>query len=203
MHSARTPRPANPQPNRSLTAIAGITSICVALVLLAGCSSTNESAEKSAPKATAPTTTAKNPYGDPIKVDPPGPNDVVLTVTGPAAKKTYTLAAISGIGAKTLTIKEPFVKRTETFSAVPLESLLTPSGISGDQKVDTVALNEYVYSASAKSLVDGGALLAVSLDGNPIPIDQGGPIRIIFPDGSPGASNLDAWNWSLSSITAK
>jgi hypothetical protein len=36
-----------------------------------------------------------------------------------------------------------------------------------------------------------------------IPYDQGGPIRIIFGSKSTWAKYLDAWNWSLSSITVK
>ncbi len=50
-------------------------------------------------------------------------------------------------------------------------------------------------------MVDSLALIATKRDGAPIPYDQGGPIRIVFPDGTPLSSNLDAWNWSLASIT--
>ena len=45
------------------------------------------------------------------------------------------------------------------------------------------------------------ALIATRRDGAPIPYDQGGPIRIVFPDGTPLSSVLDAWNWSLASIS--
>ena len=36
-----------------------------------------------------------------------------------------------------------------------------------------------------------------------IPYDQGGPIRIIYPDSSRWSKFLDPWNWSLTRITAK
>ena len=174
----------------------------VATALLAGsCSSGNEDSSSTTTAKSAPTT--KNPYGADIEVDPPAPGESVLTVTGPAGEKTYSLEQIAALGPETVTINEPFVNKKQTFTAVPMEALLAPSGLTGSQMIDTTAINEYVYSNTAESFVSGGALLAYELDGKPIPYDQGGPVRIIFADDAPGASNLDAWNWSLSSISAQ
>ena len=174
----------------------------VATALLAGsCSSGNEDSSSTTTAKSAPTT--ENPYGADIEVDPPAPGESVLTVTGPAGEKTYSLEQIAALGPETVTINEPFVNKKQTFTAVPMEALLTPSGLTGSQMIDTTAINEYVYSNTAESFVSGGALLAYELDGKPIPYDQGGPVRIIFADDAPGASNLDAWNWSLSSISAQ
>ena len=44
------------------------------------------------------------------------------------------------------------------------------------------------------------ALVATKRDDAPIPYNQGGPIRLVYPDGSKLSSVLDAWNWSLVSI---
>ncbi len=174
----------------------------VATALLAGsCSSGNEDSSSTTTAKSAPTT--ENPYGADIEVDPPAPGESVLTVTGPTGEKTYSLEQIAALGPQTVTINEPFVNKKQTFTAVPMEALLAPSGLTGSQMIDTTAINEYVYSNTAESFVSGGALLAYELDGKPIPYDQGGPVRIIFADDAPGASNLDAWNWSLSSISAQ
>ena len=174
----------------------------VATALLAGsCSSGNEDSSSTTTAKSAPTT--ENPYGADIEVDPPAPGESVLTVTGSAGENTYSLEQIAALGPETVTINEPFVNKKQTFTAVPMEALLAPSGLTGSQMIDTTAINEYVYSNTAESFVSGGALLAYELDGKPIPYDQGGPVRIIFADDAPGASNLDAWNWSLSSISAQ
>ena len=174
----------------------------VATALLAGsCSSGNEDSSSTTTAKSAPTT--ENPYGADIEVDPPAPGESVLTVTGPAGENTYSLEQIAALGPQTVTINEPFVNKKQTFTAVPMEALLAPSGLTGSQMIDTTAINEYVYSNTAESFVSEGALLAYELDGKPIPYDQGGPVRIIFADDAPGASNLDAWNWSLSSISAQ
>jgi DMSO/TMAO reductase YedYZ molybdopterin-dependent catalytic subunit len=45
--------------------------------------------------------------------------------------------------------------------------------------------------------------VAIKRNGVDIPYDQGGPIRLVFADNSVWAKNLDAWNWSLSSIAVK
>ena len=177
--------------------------VVAAAFLTGSCSSGNEDSSPSTSSADNVTTTTKNPYGADIEVDPPAPGESVLTVTGPAGEKTYSLDQIEALGPQTVTINEPFVNKKETFTAVPLEALLAPSGLTGSQMIDTTAINEYVYSNTAESFVSGGALLAYELNGKPIPYDQGGPIRIIFADDAPGASNLDAWNWSLSSISAQ
>jgi DMSO/TMAO reductase YedYZ molybdopterin-dependent catalytic subunit len=47
---------------------------------------------------------------------------------------------------------------------------------------------------------DSDAIIAVGQDGGDIPVDQGGPIRIVFPDGTPGSTRLEAWNWSIERI---
>ena len=49
-------------------------------------------------------------------------------------------------------------------------------------------------------MIGSNALIATTRDNGPIPYDQGGPIRIVFPDGTPLSSVLDAWTWSLATI---
>jgi hypothetical protein len=174
----------------------------VALVALVGataaCAPGGEGGAASG-AAPAPSTT-ENPYGAPVAIDPPGADDIVLTVVGPAGERTYTLGMLSDLGLRQVTLSEPFVKQTETFSVVDFGALLSDAGITGDALIETVALNDYTYTNSVEAFVGGGALLAVALDGSDIPLDRGGPVRIVFPDDAPGADNLDAWNWSLSSI---
>ncbi|MEX0767891.1 MAG: molybdopterin-dependent oxidoreductase [Microthrixaceae bacterium] len=172
----------------------------------AACSSDEEKVESSTTTAEAgadaATNTTENPYGSATPIDPPAPGEAILTVTGPKGEEGYSLEQLAALSPQTVTITEPFVKKTQVFTAIPMESLFTPAGITGNQMVDTTAINDYEYLATAESFVDGKALLAYELDGNPIPYDQGGPVRIIFADDAPGASNLDAWNWSLRSISA-
>jgi len=183
--------------------------VTIALVAVAGlsaCSSTGtgSSSGPSPAVTSAAGSAAANPYGSPPPVDPPGPHDPLLTVMGgTAGTLTYTLSQFESLGAlQTVTIFEPFTKKTQTFKAVALKDVLTAAGISDSQYIDTLALNNYKYDDLAGNLTASDALIATELDGQPIPIDQGGPIRLIFKDGTPLSTNLDAWNWSLMQISA-
>lgn len=148
----------------------------------------------------SPSTT--NPYGAP-SIDPPAPNEPILEVKGGSTPLSLTLDQLNALGpTTTITIDEPFVKKRQTFSGVPLASLLGKAGIPTSATLNTVAINDYHYASAAAPMVESQALIATARDGAPIPYDQGGPIRIVFPDGTPLSSVLDAWNWSLASIAA-
>jgi hypothetical protein len=156
------------------------------------------------PSATAPptSTSTSNPYGIGA-IDPPAAFAPVLTVTGGSAALSLTLEMLNALGSATITLDEPFVKRRETYSGVPLAAVLSKAGIPDTATIDTVGLDEYHYISTAKPMIESHALIATNRNGTPIPYDQGGPIRIVFPDGTPLSSVLDAWNWSLASIVVK
>ncbi|MFM7068981.1 MAG: molybdopterin-dependent oxidoreductase [Actinomycetes bacterium] len=174
--------------------------LCVGALVAAGCS---KSETASTTTAAGKATTTSNPYGA-GEVDPPGPTDVVLKVTGPSGSKEFTMTELTALGTREVTINEPFVKRTIAFTGVPMKAIFDTVGIAGPVRVRTAALNDYVYDKStAQEFVDGDGLIAVAQEGRPVDIDQGGPVRIIFPNDSKMATNLDAWNWSLAEMSVK
>ncbi len=172
-----------------ITASAG--AVFLAVALLTGCAVSGASVQ-------TPSASATNPYGG-FKVDNPKDTDVVLTVTG-AKSVDYTMGQLKDLADQKITIVEPFVKKRQSFSGISLQALLESAGIQPKDKVDTVALNEYEFADSAANLESAGAIIAVSRDDQPIPMDEGGPIRLVFDTKSKYFSNLDAWNWSLRTI---
>lgn len=165
-----------------------------ALILLTGCTSSNDAA------APTPSTSAsENPYGAGFVVDPPADTDVVLTVKG-SSPKEYTMGEITALADEEITIIEPFVKVEQTFKVVKMEKLLAGVGFKGTDKLSTVALNDYAFGDTYNNFIKNNAYIAVSRDGGPIPMDQGGPIRIVFATDSAYFTNLDAWNWSIRTI---
>lgn len=177
-----------------------IVTIGLALILgatLSGCSDSaiGKSIESTSPSASA---TAENPYGG-FPVDPPADTEVILTVSGPKTIN-YTLPQLKALEQVEVTIFEPFVKKTQSFSGVELKTLFDAAGIQPGDKISTVALNDYSYKDTAAKFTESNGLLALSRDGDIIPMDQGGPIRIVFPDDKPYSDFLDAWNWSLRTI---
>jgi len=137
-------------------------------------------------------------YGG-FPVDPPADDEVVLTIVGSRTVE-LTMGELDALALRRVTFVEPFVKVEQTFRVVALADLLELAGIAPGDTVDTIALNDYRYRDTARALLDADALLAVGRDGGPIPMNAGGPIRLVFDFGSSYHEFLDAWNWSLRSI---
>lgn len=156
-------------------------------------------AQAATPKPTA----TKNPYGSSQQIDPAGPNDVLLTVSNHSKVVKLSVKALLKLGTSQISIYEPFVKVRQTFTVVPLAKIFKLVNISDSATIITDALNDYIYTNTAKNFTFSNGQLAIARFGSPIPYDQGGPIRIIFPDKTPLASNLNAWNWSLNVIKVK
>lgn len=143
----------------------------------------------------------------------PAASDTVLTLRG----GTRTNATTDGAGELRLTmadldkmrtveaeVYEPFLKRRVTFRGVAFEDLLALAGVpAGATTLGTVALNEYAVDIPASVARTPGMILATSMDGVAIPVDDAGPIRIVFTDGHPDAKNDSYWNWSLASVTIR
>jgi len=176
------------------------------LVALAACGTTPAGAVDASGSITGTSSTTAspaqpNPYGT-LTIDPPGPHDPLLTLAGGSAGTVaLTLAELEALGTETITIYEPFLKRRQTFTGVPLAAVLVRGGIDSGATVLTRALNDYEYAAKGALLVASGAIIATRLGRDPIPYDAGGPIRLIFPDSTDFSSILEAWNWSLSEIS--
>lgn len=167
-----------------------------ALLLLAAVAVTGCTASGAA--TPTPSATATNPYGG-FKVDNPKDTDVVLTVVG-TKSVDYTMGQLKAMADQNISVMEPFVKKQQSFAGVLMRKLFDTAGYAPTVKVSTIALNEYVFTDTVANLEAADAILAVSRDGQPIPMDEGGPIRMVFAKTSKYFSYLDAWNWSLRTI---
>ena len=143
-----------------------------------------------------------NPYGR-STIDPAGPNEIILVISKGNRKVEFAYPRLLKMKQQSITIYEPFLKKRQTFSVIPLKTLFTFVGIKDGDKVVTTALNDYIYTNTAAQFIAADGYLAIKRHGVAIGYDQGGPIRIIYPNKSKWAKNLDAWNWSLSSIKVK
>lgn len=152
--------------------------------------------ENSSPSPSA----TENPYGG-FAVDSPGKNETILTIIGPKETDEYSITDLGKLETQSVSIKEPFLKVDQTFTGVPLKTLFEAAGISDGDKLSTVALNDYKFDDKAGNFTDAQGYLAIERDGKEIPMDQGGPIRIVFPSQSKYFDYLDAWNWSIRTIS--
>jgi hypothetical protein len=92
------------------------------------------------------------------------------------------------------------VQKKQSFTVIPLDYFLGKSGISSSATIDTIALNDYIFSEKAANFSKAKAYIAIARFGKDIPYNQGGPLRLIYANTSTWAKSLNAWNWSLRSI---
>jgi hypothetical protein len=86
----------------------------------------------------------KNPYGT-STVDPAGPNEIIFTVSKGAKKVEFTTTRLLKLKSSVISIYEPFVKKRQVFTVVPMKFFFALAGISGKDMVNTFALNDYIY----------------------------------------------------------
>lgn len=176
--------------NRIATALA---LAALGSIALTGCTAGNAAPEPTESAA------SENPYGG-FPVDLPAAEDVVLTLSDGSRDVDITMGELIELSTEEFTIIEPFVETEQTFRGVPLDVLFAKIGFESDDSIATIALNDYQYVDTVGAFTSNNGILAVFRDGEQIPMDQGGPIRIVFPSDSGYFTVLDAWNWSLRSI---
>ncbi len=143
-----------------------------------------------------------NPYGG-VAVKPPAANETIFTINNGKKVIKYSMNSLKAMKPITITIYEPFVKKEQSFSVISISNIAKKSGINPKAKLVTIALNDYTYTNTLQNFVAAKGYIAIARNGKPIPYDQGGPIRIVFPKDSKWSKFLDPWNWSLSSIVVK
>jgi hypothetical protein len=144
----------------------------------------------------------KSPYGT-LAVDPAGPTEIILTLSKGSRKAEFAYGRLLKMKSSVITINEPFIKKRQSFTVIPLSKLFALVGIKETDMVTTSALNDYIFKDRAKNFLKADAYLAIKKNGKAIGYDEGGPIRLIYSDSSSWANYLDSWNWSLVSISVK
>lgn len=152
--------------------------------------------------ATADADATANPYGEPpARSSPVLPDSEVLSVVPLGASPlTFTGESLAALGSTDLEVDEPFVGRRQTFTGVPMATVLAAASIPATGTLDTVGVDDYTFSAPASEFLAANALVAYAVDGAPIDPADGGPIRLVYPDGTTLAADRDAWTWRLVSI---
>lgn len=155
----------------------------------------------------APATGAKAVATPPAPVPAPS-GKPVLTIAGAVgnhnegAAVAFDMSTLDAMATVTSAMYEPFIKKTVTFTGVPMVDLLARAGASpAGTTVRLHALDDYQVELTAADLRDPHILLATRADGARIPVSDGGPIRLVFPADSAVGKNKDLWIWSIDSIT--
>ncbi|MBW3618930.1 MAG: molybdopterin-dependent oxidoreductase [Actinobacteria bacterium] len=103
-----------------------------------------------------------------------------------------------------LDVYEPFEERRIRFSGVRVADLLDFADVpERATALHLVAHDDYSVTLDVAALRDEGAVLATRAEGEPIALEAGGPIRLVFPDGAVTGANPDLWIWSVRDIDVR
>jgi hypothetical protein len=141
----------------------------------------------------------------------PRPKDPVLTVTGKISETNDGDALALGtdtldrLGVLEVRLYEPWAKKRMSFRGVWLADLLEVAGAAPSARgVHMTALDDYEVDLTAEEIGAGGIFVATKAgDGSAIPVDEGGPTRIVFVDGVKAGKNSARWIWSLRDIDVR
>ena len=128
-----------------------------------------------------------------------------ISVTNQGSALVLDRSTVEKLGMVQAEVYEPWTKKRTTFRGVRLEDLVAVAGVPADAtSLHIVALDDYAVDVALSDVRAGGILLATGTqDGSPIPIDEGGPTRIVFLDGVAAGANPDQWVWSIKEIAVR
>jgi hypothetical protein len=183
------------QAARRVGVLTAAAALLIGIALVAGAVTRDEAAPaagfSSVSDATlAPGAPAPAPEGEPV---------LVVEGAGTGTGIRLDLPTLERLGLVEATITEPFLERKMTFRGVELGVVLAAAGLA-DQDVRLVALDDYVVQLTADEIRRGGILVATAADGEPIPVANGGPTRVVFLDGIASGADTNQWIWSLERI---
>lgn len=181
------------------------------LVSLLGCvdqSALTETAGSQPTVAPTPIALPQRTPGEPVPT-PTGP--VVLTLTGKigqlndGAALRLDPALLDQLGLVKVTVFDPWVKKELQLQGTWLNDLLdVAQPTAAAQSIHITALDNYQVDLTLGDIRAGGILLATRTgDGQPLPIAEGGPLRIVFVGGVPSGANADQWIWSVTMIDVR
>jgi hypothetical protein len=112
--------------------------------------------------------------------------DIVLTIDGSIGKKNAEgradfdlemLRAFPPVKIKTTT---PWTEGVTEFEGVSMEALFNSVGATG-KSIKAAALNDYIATVDAATIISSGAILAYRMNGADISVRDKGPLWIMFP----------------------
>lgn len=189
--------------------------LALALFGAAGCGGSDE--------AGTSTTSADQPLGfrevSAATIKPgdavPAPTEaVVLTVKGRIGTTNvgdtlqFDMATLERLGTIEYRVDDKLAEgRVATFTGVPLENVLEVAKADPDATtLATTALNDYTVDIPVADAARYPVMLATTVDGQRMPVDRYGPVRVIYPYGAYGLKPPVADEkliWQLSTIEVR
>ncbi len=129
--------------------------------------------------------------------------EVILSIETAGVVSEWDRQSLSELDQVERTQLEPFIQEVRTFRGPLLTHVLAASGVDvsagSEAQIELIALDDFRATLPADASSLEGVMLATLDGGAIIPLEEGGPIRVIFPEENEVGENLNNWIWSLRS----
>jgi hypothetical protein len=177
--------------------------VAAVLALTAACGS-------APPAASPPAVTVVRPPDTPAGSAPAAPTgEPVLTVSGRIAAAGGALrldrAGLDAMGVLQMTVDDPWAKRRLPLRGVWLRDLVERARPdAAATTLHVTALDDYQVDLALADVRAQGILLATRTgDGADLPLEDGGPTRVVFADGLAERFSPDLWIWNIRTIEVR
>lgn len=106
--------------------------------------------------------------------------DVLLTVTGLGDPVEFDRAALSEMENETISTTTIWTEGVQTFTGVPLFVLMEKLGVENGS-LKAVAINDYSVEVPVSDAVEGGPIVAMTLNGKEMSVRDKGPLWLVYP----------------------
>ena len=178
--------------------------LAVVLAVTAGCGSARPDAPGSVPAV------VRTPEASPGA--PAAPQGrTVLTMTGRIATTNadgalrLDLAALDRLGLLAVSVDDPWAKQRLDLQGFRLRDLVGLAGPeAGATSLHVTAHDDYQVDLDLAA-VRADDVLLVTRDGagRPLPVEDGGPARVVFTDAAAGRFSPDLWIWNIETIEVR
>jgi len=139
-----------------------------------------------------------------VGVEPAKSADYPLSIIVGERKQSFDLSDLDALPQQRLVTATTWAEGEKEFSGPLVRDLLLEMGI--EQNVGTVrakAFNGYEVSIPLKEFHDWDVLIATRDGGQPIPVRERGPYRLVYDFAQVGAQKDSNWIWMLKEIVVE
>lgn len=130
----------------------------------------------------------------------------VVKITVDGQTRDISLADIEKLPLKQTTLATNWGTKG-TWQGVLLADLAAAYGMGASRQLHLLALDDYAVDLSMGDIRSEQAFLATRFEGKPIPLEEKGPVLLLWPTQSEaalsGTASLANWIWSIVEMTAK
>lgn len=168
------------------------------------------SAEPTVPTTPGPSV-VKAPDADASAVPPAPQGDAVLTITGRIAGTNgdgaliLDQAQLDRLGLLAVSVDDPWAKKRIDVQGVWLRDLVgLARPDAGATSLHVTALDDYQIDLTLAEIRAESVFLATRTgDGGALPVEDGGPTRVVFTDDVATRFSPDQWIWNIKTIEVR